>query len=92
MKKLVTTIILLCFSVAALSAYSPVEWEGFICQNSENLSIHRNIGIYESLESCTVASIDMLAQLGASNRETYECGLNCRLTGYQVSICEENRE
>ena len=92
MKKLLTTIALLCFSVAALSACSPDEWEGFIYPNSENLSINQNIGIYESLESCRVASIDRLAQLGASNRGTYECGLNCRPTGYQISICEETRE
>lgn len=65
-------------------------WEGFVYPNRNNLSIHQNIGEFESLESCRVASKNMLYQLNAQNSGDYECGLNCEFNlDYGLNVCKE---
>ena len=74
-----------------LSGCFKEEWEGFVYPNKNDLTIHKNIGVYKSLESCRAAAWDMLYILNATERGTYECGLNCEYRdGWgSLKICEK---
>ena len=66
------------------------EWEGFVYPDKNVLSVHRGIGVYDSLEKCRFAAWDMLKKLDAMNTGDYECGLNCEVrSGMTVKVCEE---
>ena len=53
------------------------EWEGFVYPNKNDLTVHKNIGVFKTLEQCRSASFNMLSRLNASESGDYECGLNC---------------
>ncbi len=67
------------------------EWTGFIYPNRHDLTQHESIGTFKSLEDCRLSSQLRLAQLNATRRGDYECGLNCRpsknLPG--MNVCDE---
>jgi len=66
------------------------KWEGFVYPNGNDLTIHRNIGIYDSLELCRTAALNLLEEINRTRTGDYECGLNCKvLTGYDSKICEK---
>jgi len=71
--------------------FSPDKWEGFVYPDKHDLTIHKNIGVYESLESCRSAAIYKLRIVSELKQGDYECGLNCeRRDGYGgIKICEE---
>jgi hypothetical protein len=76
---------------AVLSGWGSESWEGFVYPNRNDLTRHRNLGLFKSLEECRVAAQGMLAELNALDRGDYECGKNCedgsRMGG--VKVCEE---
>ncbi len=84
-------IIFIVFSVLLLSSCSKDEWEGFVYPDRHNLTVHRNIGIYESLESCRAEARHMLSVLSSIEKGDYECGLNCEYRSGmgEVKVCEE---
>jgi hypothetical protein len=85
-----TTMLLVISSALLLSSCFKEEWEGFVYPNKNDLTAHRNIGVYESLESCRAASHDMLSRISSINKGDYECGLNCeyRSDMGSIKICE----
>jgi len=74
-----------------LCACSNDQWEGFVYPNKNNLRVHRNIGVYESLESCRAAAWDMLSRISSIENGDYECGLNCeyRSDMGDIKVCEK---
>lgn len=66
-------------------------WEGFVYPNRSDLTRHRSVGKFDSLEACRAAARALLANLNALERGDYECGKNCddgsRLGG--VKVCKE---
>ena len=67
------------------------EWEGFVYPDRDDLTIHRNIGIFASLKSCRVAARDILSIISSSELGDYECGLNCEYrNGLEgIKVCEK---
>ena len=69
------------------------QWEGFVYPNKTDLTTHRNIGHFSSLEDCRAAARGVLAELKAVDRGDYECGKNCddgsQLGG--IKVCKETR-
>lgn len=53
--------------------------------------MHKNIGVYESLENCRAAAWDMLSRISAIEKGDYECGLNCehRSGMGDIKVCEK---
>ena len=86
----ITTLVALVISLLSASCGKD-EWEGFVYPNKDNLTIHRNIGVYESLESCRSAAWDMLSQISSIERGDYECGLNCEHRSGMggLKVCEK---
>lgn len=84
---------LLIFIPVLLSACGSDTWEGFVYPDRTDLSEHRNVGVFESLEECRSGSYAMLRSLGATDRGDYECGLNCELpNGYStIKVCDETK-
>ena len=68
-------------SVAALATSGCVRetWHGFIYPDKNNLTDHRNLGTYESLEECRTSALRALKNFSSVSAGDYECGLNCRL-------------
>lgn len=66
-------------------------WEGFVYPNKNDLTQHRSLGSFPSLEACRAAARRYLADLGSRERGDYECGKNCKdsssLRGTRV--CDE---
>jgi hypothetical protein len=66
-------------------------WEGFVYPNKNDLTQHRNLGSFSSLEACRAAAKGLLASLHALERGDYECGKNCddgsQLGG--IEVCKE---
>ena len=83
-------LLLLISSVVMLSSCFKEEWEGFVYPDKNNLTVHRNIGVYESLESCRAAALNALSQISAIEKGDYECGLNCenRSDMGGIKVCE----
>ena len=83
-------LITLSFSVWLISC-SKNEWEGFVYPDGADLTEHRNIGIFESLEDCRAVARNTLASIGSLTTGDYECGLNCELRSGMggIKICEE---
>jgi hypothetical protein len=77
--------------VLATTAGCSDRWEGFVYPNRGDLTKHRNLGKFDSLEACRAAARGMLAELKASDRGDYECGKNCddgsKLGG--IKVCSE---
>lgn len=54
-----------------------------------NLTVHKNIGVYDSLESCraeAIYTLSLLSRLNPDVRGDYECGLNCEYRDNLVSV------
>ena len=77
--------------VLVLSGCFKEEWEGFVYPNKNDLTVHKNIGVYKSLESCRTAAWDMLSRLNATEGGDYECGLNCEYRDGMgsIKVCEK---
>ena len=85
------SLILSAVAVSLLVACGSDSWEGFVYPNKNNLTHHRNLGKFKSLEECRAAARGVLAELKALDRGDYECGKNCddgsRMGG--IKVCEE---
>ena len=82
--------ILLAVVVAIVYGCTRDEWEGFVYPNKHNLTIHHNIGTFDSLESCRTAALNTLNNISSIRQGDYECGLNCRSEPYMsIKICED---
>ena len=66
-------------------------WEGFVYPNAEDLTNHRYVGEFDSLEECRDACRAELSRIGAYNKGDYECGKNCKSDSNwpDSRICEE---
>ncbi len=66
-------------------------WAGFVYPDRGNLTVHREIGEFTTLETCRIAARKYLSDLGAIDTGDYECGKNCRsrrdLPG--IKVCKE---
>ena len=80
-------VVLLTFLIAALTGCEDDQWKGFVYPSKNNLSNHREIGIYTSLEQCRSASLSVIRNANWSNAD-YECGLNCNQEG-GLNICKK---
>jgi len=92
LKKLLITILLITtsLSVSAGWFFSDDKWEGFVYPNGNDLTIHRNIGVYDSLELCRTAALNLLEDISSIRAGDYECGLNCKVnTEYDLKVCEK---
>ncbi len=67
------------------------EWEGFVYPNKNDLTNHKNIGIYKTLESCRAASLDILSRTSSIEQGDYECGLNCEVRSGigGIKVCQK---
>jgi hypothetical protein len=78
-------------SFSLLVACGSDSWEGFVYPNKNDLTRHRNLGNFNSLDECRAAARGVLAELKALDRGDYECGKNCddgsRMGG--IKVCEE---
>lgn len=74
-----------------LASCGKEEWEGFVYPNKNDLTVHRNTGVYESLESCRSAARNMLSEISSIERGDYECGLNCEYRSGMgsIKVCEK---
>ena len=74
-----------------LASCGEEKWEGFVYPNKNDLTVYRNIGVYESLESCRSATWYMLSEISSIERGDYECGLNCEYRSGMggIKICEK---
>ena len=69
------------------------EWKAFIYPDRYNLYSHEIIGNYPSLEECRAASRAYLQAIGSRTKGDYECGLNCKASGYtDAMICQKTEE
>lgn len=77
--------------VLVLSSCFKEEWEGFVYPNKDDLTVHRNIGVYESLEGCRAAALNTLSQISSIEKGDYECGLNCESRSGMggIKVCEK---
>ena len=66
-------------------------WEGFVYPDKSDLTRHRNLGEFSSLDECRAAARRVLSALNALQRGDYECGKNCddgaKFGG--VKVCKE---
>ena len=67
------------------------KWEGFVYPNKDDLTKHRSLGHFPSLEECRAAARGMLEELKALERGDYECGKNCDdgSTFGGIKVCED---
>ena len=86
-----TKIALLISSIILLSSCSKDEWEGFVYPDKNNLTIHKNIGVFDSLENCRAEALNTLSQISSIQRGDYECGLNCQARNEHggIKVCEK---
>ena len=82
--------IVMALTVVTLSGCSD-SWEGFVYPNRNDLTRHRNLGKFESLEACRASALGFLAEIKTLDRGDYECGKNCddgsKLSG--IKLCEK---
>jgi hypothetical protein len=88
MRTLGTLCVLGLFS---LSGCESNRWESLVYPNKNDLTQHRSLGSFPSLEACRAAARRYLADLGALERGDYECGKNCKdSTSFrEIRICDE---
>ena len=89
MEKVLAFILLI--SVVSLSGCFKEEWDGFVYPDKNDLTIHKEIGVYASLKLCRAAAQEMLENLNAIDKGDYECGLNCESReGWDtVKVCKK---
>lgn len=64
-------------------------WTSFIYPDKTNIKRSMEYGKFETLETCTQASVKKLNELGLSQRGFIECGLNCSFhEGMKTLVCE----
>lgn len=92
MRKLFT-LLLLTVALVVFGCFKE-EWEGVVYPNKSNSYDYKYIGVYESLESCRAASLDMLYKLNATEKGEYECGLNCKYKDGMgsIKVCEKTEQ
>ena len=88
MKKLPKILVLMVLILGVITGCSKEEWSGFVYPNKNNLSDHRNIGTYSSLEQCRDAALSLMSSSNWFNGD-YECGLNCKSSSYGVMVCDK---
>jgi hypothetical protein len=73
--------------VLSLTGCFQEEWSGFVYPSKSNLSNHREIGTFSSLEQCRNAAVAVIQNAKWRNAD-YECGLNCK-RGTLPMVCEK---
>ena len=64
-------------------------WSGYVYPDANNLSVHRSIGDYPTLEECRAAALGTIRAGGWQNAD-YECGLNCEPHSHMgINVCEK---
>lgn len=63
-------------------------WTGFVYPSADDLTVHREIGDFSSLERCRSAALNRIDHNGWGNAD-YECGLDCEPSDYGINICKE---
>jgi len=92
--KNIGTAFVLYVILAYFAAWWPFkeEWTGFVYPDLNDLTISRNIGVYESFESCSDAAIAVLRGINAGDKGDYECGLNCEYKpDIGLNVCKETK-
>ena len=84
-------ILAVMLAVLWLSGCAQDEWEGFVYPDADDLTIHQNIGVFDSLEDCRAAALSRLASVSSIERGDYECGLNCETRSGMdgIKVCEQ---
>ena len=90
MKKLPEILVLMVLILGTITGCSKKdeEWSGFVYPNKNNLTDHRNIGTYSSLEQCRDAALSLMSTSNWFNGD-YECGLNCKSSSYGGMLCDK---
>lgn len=71
--------------VISLCSCKGEKWMGFVYPDKNDLSIHKIIGEYKSLNECLTS-----ANAEAGTRGSSECGLNCEQNyEYGMFVCKE---
>ena len=65
--------IMMTLALVAIAGCSD-SWEGFVYPNRNDLTRHRNLGKFESLEACRVSALGFLAEIKALDSGDYEFG------------------
>jgi hypothetical protein len=88
-------LVVIYFIVAFFASWWPFQverWEGFVYPNKNDLTIHKNIGEFESLDICRGAAKNKLHQIKSFGKGDYECGLNCEFnSNYGINVCKETK-
>ena len=83
----------ICLSVGllviALGGCGEDEWDGHVYPDKTNLLKSEYLGRYPSLAECRAAALAKISLLPIPARADYECGLNCKPSGYGVLVCEK---
>jgi hypothetical protein len=88
MKKLPSILILTVLILGTLIGCSKEEWSGFVYPNKNDLTDHRSIGTFTSLEQCRDVAVSLMSSSNWHNGD-YECGLNCKNSSYGVLVCDQ---
>ncbi len=66
------------------------KWMATVYPDKNDLTIHRNLGEYNSLNACRDAIYTYMQDMNILETGDYECGKNCRQkSGMSFYICEE---
>jgi len=81
-------------SIALLSGCIGDEWDGYVYPDSNDLTVHRHVGTFSSLESCRDAALSTLENMGALRSGDYECGLNCEARSNLggMKVCDKTEQ
>jgi hypothetical protein len=79
----VRRVLLLSALLLACGSSEQDRWEGFVYPDRDDLTRHRVIGTFSSMDECLSAVREEAGPEGA-----YECGLNCRAGSDGLSVCE----
>ena len=75
--------------VIALGGCGEDEWDGHVYPDKTDLLKSEYLGRYPSLAECRAAALAKISLLPIPARADYECGLNCKPSGYGVLVCEK---
>jgi hypothetical protein len=77
----------------AVLACGADEWKGYVYPDGNDLTIHREIGTFDSFEECRESARNYLRDLGAEDIGDYECGKNCKQSKEMtIDNCEETAD
>jgi len=76
-----------------LDACASDEWTGFVYPNRSDLTHHREIGFFDSLQACRDAAYATMHRNNWLTSGDYECGLNCSVRAEYggLQVCEETK-